>query len=171
MWPKEWCIPCFSITFLLVLPATENAHFIIVNLSELRNLLPALFLYRLKALHPFMLPGSGVPCACYLLSDQLRTMDIYMMHEQRESEMLFQSPGSTASTSLCSAFRGFQLFVKKIPNFLPKKQEENFQTHSSLSMAKPQKICCCFLAQDSRTCLARDWSSQLSFWRCFMRLS
>lgn len=41
---KKWCIPCFSTTFLLILPATENIHFLFVNvnLSELGNLLRTL---------------------------------------------------------------------------------------------------------------------------------
>lgn len=67
---QNWCIPCFPTTFLLILPATENIHFLFVNINlfELGNLLLPL---RLEALRPSMLPGRRAPHACYLLSDQL----------------------------------------------------------------------------------------------------
>lgn len=67
---KKWCIPCFSSTFFLILPAAENMRFLFVNinLSELGNLLPTL---RLEALCPFMLPERRAPLTSYLLSDQL----------------------------------------------------------------------------------------------------
>lgn len=161
MWSK---IAHFSTTSLLILPATKNIHFLFVsiNLSALGNPLSAL---GLETLHPSVLPRREVSSLHTLspLPSAVNHGPSMATQAQGEQEVIKILRESCSQLSVLSLLR-LSVFHLKIPNFLLKKQVETEETGGKFP--KPQ-IYCCFLVPNSRTCLARDWCSELSPWGCF----